>query len=165
MLFPSPIAARDRGRPAWPNGALSASGATGYTLIEILVALGLTAIVMLGALPSLARVAKQYRLSDASHRLGADIYGARMQAVGQNVFVRIRFESDSSYLIESSSDGAVFHVDGAAVQLPSGITAVAPEGLAFDPRGLATSSATVVLTNGRATKTVRTSPIGRVTIS
>jgi Tfp pilus assembly protein FimT len=137
----------------------------GYTLMEVLVALGLTAIVTAGALPGVARIANEYRLMEATHRLGTDIYAARMEAVGRNLFVRIRFESESSYRVESSSDGVVFQADGFPVELPSGITAVAQEDAAFDPRGLAAGSSTVVLSNGRTTTTVRTSPIGRVTIS
>ncbi|MBI4517686.1 MAG: hypothetical protein HY699_17915 [Deltaproteobacteria bacterium] len=134
--------------------------------MEALVAISLAGVISAIALPSASAYMSQYRIVGASSELAFEISRARMQAVGQNVFTRVRFLNTTSYARERSTDGgATYAQDGAAITLPPGISAGAATTTSFNKNGVATAVVATALTNGKITKTVRTGLLGRVTIS
>lgn len=119
------------------------------------------------AMPVANRLVAQHRLSAASHQLGFAIAGVRMQAVGQNVFVRLVLVGDASYARERSVDGLTYVRDGAPIRLPAGVTVTAGTmGLPrFDRQGLAPTSTALTIASTAGTRTIYTNMLGRVTTS
>lgn len=139
---------------------------SGYTLLEILVSLGLLVVIAAMAMPVASKYRNQLAMQTASDRLSAEISRARMQAVSQNVLVRIRF-SGTNYVRERSADGVTFVADDSPVALPSGVSAVVDGigGPTFDGTGMAPQSNLIRLENGSMTKIIYTNVLGRVNVS
>ena len=138
----------------------------GFSLIELLVGLGLMATFALIATPVLSAFTGHYQLQAASEQLAFEIARARMQAIGQNVFTRVRV-TGSQYVRERSTDGATYVADDVMVDLPLGVTATAGVGgsPSFNRSGLAPATTTVTLQSDHGMRTVRTNVLGRVTLS
>ena len=140
----------------------------GFSLNEVVVVLALGAIVALTAVPTVNAFFARYQLMSASNQLGFDIARARMQAVGQNRFVRIKMLNSTQYARETSTDGSTWS-SRVTTNLPKGVTATTTSAeVQFDRRGFATvnNSITVKAVNTRVlqVKTVTTSVIGQVSI-
>ena len=136
-------------------------------MIELLVALGLSAAIAATAVPAASVILNQHRLVAITRQLGFEIARARMQAVGQNRFTRIALLNATQYQRQRSDDGVSYVADGPTVLLPSGFTAVAGGSgtPSFDRQGLAPTSTTLTVTGPRGQQTVATGVLGRVTIS
>jgi prepilin-type N-terminal cleavage/methylation domain-containing protein len=139
---------------------------SGYTLLEMLVTLGLVVVIAAMAMPVASDYRNQLAMQSASDRLSAEISRARMQAVSQNVLVRIRF-SGSQYVRERSADGNTFVADDSPVPLPPGVSAQVEGvgGPTFDGTGMAPQSTLIQLQNGSMIKTIYTNILGRVNVS
>jgi prepilin-type N-terminal cleavage/methylation domain-containing protein len=138
----------------------------GFSLIELLVGIGLACVLAGVSVPVASSLMANYQLNCAADRVAFEIARARMQAVGQNVFVRLRVEG-SSLVRERSQDGATYEVDG-VVELPDGVEIGTGEegyGPTFSRSGLAPHGTTMVVANRMGKKTLYTSVLGRVTIS
>ena len=143
------------------------TGAAGYSIAVVICSLQLMIVAGLIAVPKLGTYLTQYRLLSASTQLGFDINRARMQAVGQNRYVRIKFQNSSTqYQRQWSWDGSSWTTDRTTT-LPSGITASPADGtIQFDKRGMATANSTITMTNAvPKTKVITTNVLGRVTVT
>ena len=138
----------------------------GFTLIEMLVAIGLMLVVSAIATPVASTIFNRYEFTSAVEQLAFEISRARMQAVGQNGNVRIRMTT-GGYVRETDLNNTNnWSQEGAAVTLPDGITMSAgttgtPQ---FNRNGIATATTSITLTRSGQQKLVRTSVVGRVTI-
>jgi hypothetical protein len=105
----------------------------------------------------------------ASTQLDADLVRARMEAIGENRYVRIRLTSSTQYIREKSSDGATWAADDVVSRLPGGVTATSTTAVVqFDPKGFVYNAVnnTIGLRNTLSQqKNLSTSLIGRITIS
>jgi len=139
---------------------------SGYSLLEMLVTMSLLVVVAGMAMPIASDYRNQLAMQTASDRLSAEISRARMQAVNQNLLVRIRF-AGSNYVRERSVDGATFVADDVPVALPPGVSAVVQGigGPTFDGTGMTPQSTLIQLQNGSLTKTIYTNVLGRVNVS
>lgn len=137
----------------------------GFSLIEAIVAVAIAGIISLMAAPNLGSYVKKYRLVGTTNQIAFDIARARMQAVGQNVFVRIRFLDATHYMRERSTDGTTYVADDISAALPSGITAPDAPSTTFTRNGVATAATRINVTNGDTTKRIDTNILGRVAIS
>ncbi len=139
---------------------------SGFSLIEAVVAVALAGVIGAVAAPMASSYVKQYRIIGAANQLAFEIARTRMQAVGQNVSLRVRFTGSSSYLRERSTDGGASWTQvEVTTTLPSGVYAQTSPPIAFNKNGVATIATSVMLSNGETTKTIRTNVLGRVTIS
>jgi type IV fimbrial biogenesis protein FimT len=68
----------------------------GFTLIESLIVLTITALLLSTALPSFKSAMERRHLEGAAAQLETDIHYARSQAVAQNRTVRMNFTSDAA---------------------------------------------------------------------
>jgi Tfp pilus assembly protein FimT len=139
----------------------------GYTVSEVITAVAISIAVAGTAAPMASVILRQHQMVATSRRLGFEIARARMQAVGQNRFVRITVVGTSQYKREYSDDGVSFVSDGPTTTLPVGFTLAAgstgtPR---FDRQGLAAASTSITVTGPRGQQTVNTSVLGRVTTS
>jgi|MudIll2142460700_1097286.scaffolds.fasta_scaffold64585_2 hypothetical protein len=138
----------------------------GSTIAEMITALSLAGILTVTANPVIGALRGQYELASATSQLAFEISRARMQAIGQNVFVRLRIVS-GNLVRERSANGVLYVQDGAAIGLPGKVTATAGASGApsFDRNGLASARTAITVSNSRGRKTVQTSVVGRVTVS
>ena len=137
----------------------------GFSLSETVVAMSIAGIISLTAMPTTSGYLRQYRLVGTTNQIAFDIARARMQAVGQNLFVRIRFTDAGHYIRERSTDGVTYVADDVSAVLPTGITAPTAPTTTFNRNGVAAAATTVNVTDGKITKTIDTNILGRVAIS
>lgn len=138
---------------------------TGFSVVEGVVALCIAAILCAIAVPSMSGYARNYRLIGTANQIAFDIARARMQAIGQNVFIRIRFEDPAHYVRERSTDGVTYNADDVSVALPSPITASEAPAITFARNGIAAAATTIVVTDGHHRKRIDTNVLGRSVIS
>jgi Tfp pilus assembly protein FimT len=138
----------------------------GFSLFELLIVLEFSIVAAFVLVPKVYALCAEYQIMSASSQLGFEIVRARMQAVGQNTYVRVRMVSDTQYARETSTDGTTW-TSQLVSKLPSGVTTTTTTAkVAFDKRGFATANDSVSLnTTLNKIKTVATSVIGRVTIT
>jgi prepilin-type N-terminal cleavage/methylation domain-containing protein len=144
-------------------------GCAGYTLAEVLTAIGLAAILSGIALPNFFSLNTTYELTSATRTVGFAISHARMESVGQDVYCRVRFANATNggqYWEERSSDGVNYSVEGVVSQLPSGFSFGLPEILpSFNPQGLGLGTSTITVANSSGqSKTITVNALGKVTV-
>ena len=142
------------------RATLRRPAARGFTLVELMVVVAITAIVLSLAAPSFTSFLAKKRVESVMSELSTDLQYARSEAVSRNAAVRITFDT-SCYVITAQPSGSTPTSScsqtadptlgaGATnvkqVQLKSGATAQfsttsSPFYLEFDPvRGIATFS-------------------------
>jgi Tfp pilus assembly protein FimT len=133
--------------------------------MEMLVGMSTVMVVGAVATPLATTYLQRYQMTAATERLVFEINRARMQAVGQNRFVRIRVTS-GGYVREQSTDGLNYTAADATVTMPPGvgISVTGALGPTFNRNGLATATTYVTVARGSETKVVKTNLVGRVTI-
>ncbi len=121
---------------------------SGFTLIELMVTVGIAGIVIALAIPSMSAFVKNERLTSASNNLLADIMLARNKAVERNQPVIVCASNNQANCVGDFEDGWIVTIDtdgdGAGDQIikimqetTGGITYM-QQGLAiitFDSRG------------------------------
>ena len=146
----------------------------GFSLVELVTAVGVVAIVAAVGVPELAAYNAQYRLTSAARQLAVDLTRARMKAIGENLYVRVQFGSNSvgslaqgnTYRLAISSDGTTYTSFGDPVQLPAGVSFYAlPTQVSFSGQGFATAPATLWAYNHRYQwRVVTVNSLGKVTV-
>jgi type II secretory pathway pseudopilin PulG len=134
----------------------------GFTLIRLLVAIGIVGVLLGTASPNIASVTRIYGVRSAARQVYSELQNARMAAVTEN----------RTYTFTVDGGGASYSVGptGAAVSKPlgvasQGVTISAPNALTFTSTGTASTTATVTITNSAGgTAGVAVSPAGRVRI-
>jgi prepilin-type N-terminal cleavage/methylation domain-containing protein len=64
----------------------------GFTLVEMLIVVALTALVMLFSIPNVIARLPVYRLDSATDRISSQLHVARMEAMTEGQFMGVRFE-------------------------------------------------------------------------
>ncbi len=143
----------------------NARGSAGFSVLELLVVLGLAAVVASIAVPATSELRSVYTLNATADQLALEISKARMQAVARGVFTRVRF-GECSYSLEASADGSHYTTTEGPYALPEG-TVVESEGAnpTFGRTGLAASPVTISIGRGHSHKTLLVNVLGRVTAS
>ncbi|OGQ82020.1 MAG: hypothetical protein A3F90_20390 [Deltaproteobacteria bacterium RIFCSPLOWO2_12_FULL_60_19] len=138
-----------------------------FTIIELLVAMGVAGTLMAIAIPQFMSWLPTINLSSGARRLGVDLHLARAKAISQNTMYRIAFPAlpASSYTIEKFS-GAAYAPESGPFNLPQGITVTAvTAAFNFEARGTVNTASTITLQNiNGQTTTVSVNPVGRVKI-
>jgi len=143
----------------------------GITVTEMMLTLGMAAILMGIAVPSFMSWLPTFRLSDAAQQVAADWQLARTKAISQGNKFRLTLVGGvpgaTSYVIdEEDPDNPGTYIDESGpFDLPEGITvsAVGPHPY-FDPRGTASVASTITLSNGTETQVVQLNTAGRASI-
>ncbi len=144
---------------------------SGFTVLELIVAIGIAMVVLGIAVPSFMTWLPTLRLSSGARQVATDLQLARMKAISQNVKFRITFGTlpATTYQLERDSNGNGTYdlpgeLESGPFSLPDGITvtgvSATPE---FQPRGTATATSTITVQNGNSeTKSVQVAIVGRV---
>jgi len=140
----------------------------GYTVGELIVGMAIAASLAGTAAPMASALLNQHRLVTTARRLGFEIARARMEAVGQNVFVRIALVGTGQYKRERSADsGATWVGEEPPISLPTGFTLAAGDTGTprFDRQGMAQASTRITVSGPSGQLTVAVNVLGRVTTS
>jgi len=129
---------------------------SGFTVIEVLAVIAVIGILIAAAVPKLPTVLPSLRLNDAARQIASDLQVARMKAIAQNSSNTVTFNTSTTYSFSIGSDSRDFG------QLYPGITFTNTANPVFTPRGTASTTATITLSNGSATKQVQVNAVGRV---
>lgn len=128
-----------------------------------MVALAVAGVVAAVAVPGSGRLLAQYRLSSATSQVAMEVARARMQAIGQNRYVRLK-QTSVGLVREVSSDGVSFTQDGDAVSLPKGVIMAfgGSGGPKFNRQGIASTSSYVLMSNDQGYRILWVNLLGRV---
>jgi Tfp pilus assembly protein FimT len=139
----------------------------GFTIGELIAVVGLCGLLSAAMVPVASVIVGHHRLQAATRQLSFEVSRARMQAVGQNVFVRIRLIGTDQYVRERSADGVAFVADGLPLSLPTGqqVTAGETGTPVFNRQGLAPASTSLFVSGPAGQHTLSISVLGRVTVS
>lgn len=152
------------------NRGLKIGTQKGFSLIEMIVAVAIIAILTGIAIPVYIGMKPSIRLSGATRQTMGDLMWARMQAISQNNEFKIFFLDNHRYTIldDDNNDGTI---DSGELTVTKDIhdeyfdvTLTSTADPIFHPRGNASPSATVTITNSSGTKTVTIAITGRVKI-
>jgi prepilin-type N-terminal cleavage/methylation domain-containing protein len=112
----------------------------GYSLVEILVVLGLIGVLAAAVGPSLSAPLQRHRARAALDRVASDLYYARALAVRGGWRIRIRFEPPTGCAATYSlvrSDGVTLRTVDVARELgPVCLSSNVPAALSVDSRGV-----------------------------
>jgi len=145
----------------------------GFSLIELMIVVGVIAVLGGMAVPQIAGAMRQYSLTSASQQVVSTVRAARAQAVGRNARMRVRFNFPAARQYQ------VWRLDPALGWLAAGGVNTLPNGASFgavsdiieiDTSGRVAGVAgpapvTIVVTNGTQNRTITASASGRVQLS
>lgn len=132
----------------------------GYSLVEVLTALGIVGILTVIVVPNTQVWIDHYRLSGAARLVWGDLQSAKMTAIKSNQSITVTFNSTTSYSF--SQAGSTIFSRNLSQEYPA-ITVVKNGGgvLTFGPTGL-TQNATITIQGSEESKTVTTLWTGRI---
>jgi prepilin-type N-terminal cleavage/methylation domain-containing protein len=134
----------------------------GFTVIELLAAIGVAGLLMMVAMPFFTRTLPALRLNDAARQIATDLQQVRMRAIAQSIPHQISFTT-TTYVVQRCN-GACAN-DGGNMALPEGIVVTPPSTAPqFQPRGTVPTAATIRLSNGTANKWVCVKIVGRINV-
>lgn len=153
------------GMPLVIGGHVTRTRTDGFSLIELMIVVGLIGLVAGMSAPTITAGMRRYTLISATRQVVSTIRAARYQAVGRNQPLRVRFNYPASrqYQVLDEADAAV----GEVQYLPDGASLFASGDLEIDTSGRVTptaggSPAQAVVTNMYETRTITVSASGRV---
>ena len=137
----------------------------GFTLIEVLIVVGLIAVIGGASAPIVAGAMTRYNITSAAQQVTSTIRAARFQAVGRNLALKVRlnFPAAGQYQIVRDADDAPI---GPAQALPVGIAFEAPVDLRVGTNGRFVADANFNITNGTDAydRTITVSDTGNVAL-
>ncbi|MBW1698732.1 MAG: GspH/FimT family pseudopilin [Deltaproteobacteria bacterium] len=142
----------------------------GFTVMELMIVIGIMAVLTGIAVFSYLSMRPALRLSGASRQLMSDLMAARMKAVNQNNEFKVFFLNDRQYKILDDDNGDGNEDAGESSETKDiqdhypGVTLSATADPIFSPRGTANMGTTVTLSNTSGSKLVKVSTTGRIKI-
>jgi prepilin-type N-terminal cleavage/methylation domain-containing protein len=147
---------------------MSRTSERGFSLIEVVVAAGITAILAAIAVPSFYALTQEAGLVSAQREVMTALYLARSGAIANNVPRTVVFAPPQLIRIQDQAHATIYtrnlNVYGASITL----TEQSAASITYDARGLISPPASFTLTiqNGkRQTKTVTVYPTGKPSAS
>ena len=145
------------------------AGVRGFTLMEMLVVIGMLGILAAMAGPSLSRIVRHQRTNRAAMVIAADLQNAFAVAARQRAPVRIQADAASrSYQFVDRKTNAVlrirtFYGDTSEYRLQTLV--FTPATIDVFPSGISSSAVKVDLSNGDYAKQITASTAGFIRIS
>ena len=176
-----------RGTGRWPHpcSVRGMRSERGYTLIEILIVVGLIGIVSAISVPVFISSNARNALWTGSELIGSSIRQARLKAISQNTPYRVGFDCPGPNqlrllvmtgdpVVDDDADRCSADLDGdsGAIEMPTGVlfTSGTATSLQVTGRGVFTAIGdaiplTISVTYGAATRTLTVSATGQITFT
>jgi type IV fimbrial biogenesis protein FimT len=119
-------------------------GQKGFSLVEVLITIGILVILAAIAMPQTAQLIKNYRLNSATRTAWSDMQNARMTAIKENRSIRVDFGA-SSYSFAGT--GTAFTRD-LSVIAPNVTISSSGGSITFNSRGMADPTTITVSLSG-----------------
>lgn len=146
----------------------SRRGTRGRSIVEVLTAIGISAILLATAVPNLQGMRAPWVLRQTAGQVAAEFQKARMRAIARGSRYRFSYNSTAkTYTIDREVTAGTWVVENTG-QLPTSASITAPVTTPiFDTRGMLNATATIPVnvTNYSKTRTVTINVLGNVTIS
>jgi type IV fimbrial biogenesis protein FimT len=148
----------------------SPTASTGFTLMELMIVLGIMSITLMLTNMWLSTQLPHWRLNGAVRQVMSDLVSAKMKAVVERNRQRIFFQDNRHYLIldDKNNNGKI---DAGEPQEARDIqadyqdvTLTASNNPSFLPPGTASNLASITLTNSAGSKKITVSITGRVKV-
>jgi Tfp pilus assembly protein FimT len=137
-----------------------ALGESGFTLLRLLVTIGIAGVILAIASPSVATATRVYSVRSAARQVFSDLQNTRMAAVMGNQSYTFTVRDAVTYRVQSAS-GSFTDTSLEA----SGVTISAPNAIQFASDGTASSTATVSVVNSSGdTMQVAVAAAGRIRV-
>ncbi len=152
----------------------------GFSAVELVVAIGIFALLVTFAVVAQSRLLPHYRLSTATRQVVTDLRLLRGKAIAQNMTFRMVFATNSStYRAErfnpgtNAFDSYALYVRGSTtavspqpIELPTTVQTSSAVTVTFDPRGSVTTTAPITLSApGPRTRSLSINIAGLITIT
>jgi len=140
---------------------------TGFTLLEMVVAMAVFAIIYAIAVPNLQAMRAPYALEGTAYEVAAYVDMARQRAISRNARHRVVITS-SGYHLERETTPNTFVVASGTFAPPHGVVlgTPTPGNPTFNTRGMLAANVTLPLSvTGGGTKTVTINVLGRSKIN
>lgn len=158
-------------KPCSPCLTRPTDGPSGYTLTELVIVLGILAVVLGLSGTWLSSQLPQYRLNGVVRQIRADLLSARAQAVRQGNPVRVSFRDPQNYDIwvdrnknRRTDPGEVIESRSILEEF-AGVTIESNRNPIFNPRGTASSFGTIRVSNSSGKKEIKIAMTGRVRVT
>jgi type IV fimbrial biogenesis protein FimT len=141
--------------------AMDSRSSSGLTLMELIIAMAVLAVLIGIASPMIGRFSSGYRLRGAAREVATDLQFARLLAVKENTNYDVVLKTSNSYQVERASDhfpvkSRSFIIDYPEVNL-AGAT------VTFNSRGnLVSTPGNVTVSNPAGTRNIAVGSTGRV---
>jgi len=126
--------------------------AHGFTLLELLTALTLIAVLSATAIPDLRRTLAAWRVDSAARQVVMDLKLARALAIVGGATARVHFSAPGTSYQHERQRGGAYTATSPPTHLPDGVAiadcTAAGDGVGFRPRGLAATFGTITLRDG-----------------
>ena len=136
----------------------------GFSLVELMIVVGLIAVLGGMTVPQIVAGMRQYSVISASQQVVSTIRSARVQAVGRNSRVRVRFDEAAGEFQSEIWNGAAWVVLSGVNQLADGLSFDGPVDILFETNGrMAGAAVNFNVTNGEGyDRTIAVSTSGQV---
>jgi prepilin-type N-terminal cleavage/methylation domain-containing protein len=132
---------------------------SGYSVIELIVAVAVAGILAAIALPSWNRLRPFYQLDSSARQVHSELHNIKMRAVTENVGFQLAYsDGATTYTIQRDSVVLV------TKPLSAGVIVTNAGTISFSPRGTASGNRIRLRSGGGTCKQVVVSPTGRVRI-
>ena len=145
-------------------------GPYGFTLMELMIVLGIMSIVLMLTNMWLSTQLPHWRLNGAVRQVMSDLVAAKMNAVVERNRQRVFFQDNRHYVIldDKNNNGKIDsgeHQEARDIQTDyQDVTMTASNNPSFLPRGTASNLASITLTNSAGSRKITVSITGRVKV-
>jgi type IV fimbrial biogenesis protein FimT len=145
-------------------------GSHGFTLMELMIVLGIMSIVLMLTNMWLSTQLPHWRLNGAVRQVMSDLVAAKMNAVVERNRQRVFFQDNRHYVIldDKNNNGKIDsgeHQEVRDIQADyQDVTMTASNNPSFLPRGTASNLASITLTNSAGSRKITVSITGRVKV-
>jgi type IV fimbrial biogenesis protein FimT len=137
----------------------------GVTLVEMAVALAVTAILVGGAVPTVGAALEGYRASGATADLYAAVHLTKARARSSGVTHALVIEPDGrGFRVVADPGGSAETVDGPH-HLVDGTVATSNVTIQFSPKGFAVPAGTITIRSGGETRRIVVNLLGRARVA